>query len=338
MASDVMSLFGLDPNVIQQQRVQGGIDQASRMSADYAIGAAGGGMLGAGINSAFGLQTPDMQQAQSVQDGMQGQDLTTAAGMRRAASQLMMNGDYAQAMALHAKASEMESTELAASNTAADREFGILTDVNVDTGKVGMDQQPIYRKRKVRIVQNDDGTSSAYDAVTGEDLSSAVDVKDVDKVDGPNNQKVLDNALDDSTTTAESILNTTEPESIAIQSENQAIQQADLDLSNAVEAYELMMPQEQQSPEGVALAKQIQQMQTTIAESQPTREALAARQIRLDQALAIKKIDNQMTALMESYKAMPKIVQDSKRGKELKRLALELRDERAALIESQKTK
>ena len=42
MASDVMSLFGLDPAVIQQQRVQKGVDQASAMSADYAIGAAGG--------------------------------------------------------------------------------------------------------------------------------------------------------------------------------------------------------------------------------------------------------------------------------------------------------
>jgi len=110
MASDVMSLFGLDPSVIQQQRVQGGVDQASRMNADYAIGAAGGGMLGAGINSAFGLQTPEMQQAQSVQDGLQGADLETVAGMRKAASKLMMNGDYAQAMALHARASEMEAS------------------------------------------------------------------------------------------------------------------------------------------------------------------------------------------------------------------------------------
>jgi len=108
MASDVMSLFGLDPNVIQQQRVQGGIDQASRMNADYAIGAAGGGMLGAGINSAFGLQTPDMQQAQSVQDSMQGQDLSSSAGLRQAASKLMASGNYAQAMALHTRASALD--------------------------------------------------------------------------------------------------------------------------------------------------------------------------------------------------------------------------------------
>ena len=65
MASDVMSLFGMNPNVIQQNRVQQGVDNASRMSADYAIGAASGGLAASGINSAFGLQTPDMAQAAS---------------------------------------------------------------------------------------------------------------------------------------------------------------------------------------------------------------------------------------------------------------------------------
>ena len=50
MASDVMSLFGMDPNVIQQNRVQRGVDNASRMSADYAIGAASGGLAASGIN------------------------------------------------------------------------------------------------------------------------------------------------------------------------------------------------------------------------------------------------------------------------------------------------
>ena len=74
-----------------------------------AIGAAGGQMLGAGINSAFGLQTPDMQQASSVQQGMSGADLTTVAGLRAAAQKLMMSGDYAQAMALHAEARDMEA-------------------------------------------------------------------------------------------------------------------------------------------------------------------------------------------------------------------------------------
>ena len=72
MASDVMSLFGMDPRVIQQNRVQQGVDNASRMSADYAIGAASGGLAAAGINSAFGLQTPDMAQAAGVQESMKG--------------------------------------------------------------------------------------------------------------------------------------------------------------------------------------------------------------------------------------------------------------------------
>ena len=131
MASDVMSLFGMDPNMIQQNRVQKGVDNASRMSADYAIGAAGGQMLGAGINSAFGLQTPDMAQAASVQSGLEGADLNTAAGLRNAAQQLMMNGDYAQAMALHAQARGMEEDETTATNLKQDRSLGKSSNVIV---------------------------------------------------------------------------------------------------------------------------------------------------------------------------------------------------------------
>ena len=131
MASDVMSLFGMNPDLIQQNRVQGGVDQASRMSADYAIGAAGGQMLGAGINSAFGLQTPDMAQAASVQSGLEGADLNTAAGLRNAAQQLMMSGDYAQAMALHAQARGMEEDETTATNLKQDRSLGKSSNVIV---------------------------------------------------------------------------------------------------------------------------------------------------------------------------------------------------------------
>ena len=144
MASDVMSLFGMDPNVIQQNRVQKGVDRASGMSADYAIGAAGGQMLGAGINSAFGLQTPDMAQAASVQQGMQGADLTTVAGLRAAAQQLMMNGDYPQAMALHAQARDMEALENKAPSVSSQKTY-MTPDGKELVGYV-VDGVPSYRK------------------------------------------------------------------------------------------------------------------------------------------------------------------------------------------------
>ena len=108
MASDVLSLFGMDPNVIQQNRVQSGIDTAARMNPHYAIGAAGGQAFGAGLNSAFGLQTPDMQQASRVKSALQGVNLETPEGLRQAAQQLSVNGDYARAMALVAEARAME--------------------------------------------------------------------------------------------------------------------------------------------------------------------------------------------------------------------------------------
>jgi hypothetical protein len=114
MASDVMSLFGLDPNTLQQNRTNKAVSQAAAMNPSFAAGAAGGALVGQSINNMFGLQTPEMAQAQSVKDSMSGADLTTVAGLRAAAQKLMMSGDYAQAMALHAEARDME----AASNVA----------------------------------------------------------------------------------------------------------------------------------------------------------------------------------------------------------------------------
>jgi hypothetical protein len=174
MASDVMSLFGMDPNVIQQNRVQSGIDNASRMSADFAIGAAGGQLAGAGINSAFGLQTPDMAQAASVQSGLQGQDLTTAAGLRAAAQKLMMNGDYAQAMTLHAQARDMEAANTTATNLEQDRQLGKTSNIVVQaavsdpTGGLGGSPAISHTVR-----QNYDGTVD--DATMGSSHASYAD-------------------------------------------------------------------------------------------------------------------------------------------------------------------
>ena len=169
MASDVMSLFGMDPNVIQQNRVQSGVDQASRMSKAFAIGAAGGGLAGSAANTAFGLQTPDMAQAAGVQEGLQGADLTTAAGLRAAAQKLMMNGDYAQAMELHARARQMEASDLTASNTAEDREFGVVKSIKVVAGSDSLGQ-PILADRMVRYTLD----GKVLDMLTGEDLTSKV--------------------------------------------------------------------------------------------------------------------------------------------------------------------
>ena len=174
MASDVMSLFGMDPNVIQQNRVQQGVDNASRMSADFAVGAAGGQLAGAGINSAFGLQTPDMAQAASVQSGLQGADLTTAAGLRAAAQKLMMNGDYAQAMALHAQARDMEAANTTATNLEQDRQLGKTSNIVVQAAVVdpmgGLGGSPAISHT---VRQNYDGTVD--DATMGSSNASYAD-------------------------------------------------------------------------------------------------------------------------------------------------------------------
>ena len=144
MASDVMSLFGMDPNVIQQNRVQKSIDNASRMSSAYAVGAASGGLAASGINSAFGLQTPDMAQAASVQQSMQGSDITTVAGLRAAAQEQMMAGNYPQAMALHAQARDMEALENKAPSVSNQKTY--ITPDNKELVGYVVDGVPSYRK------------------------------------------------------------------------------------------------------------------------------------------------------------------------------------------------
>ena len=111
MASDVMSLFGLNPNALQQQRTNDAVTQASAMNPFFAAGAAGGAFMGQSVNSALGLQTPEMAQAEGVQESLEGADLTTPEGMRDAASKLMQAGDYATAMDLYSRASSMVAAE-----------------------------------------------------------------------------------------------------------------------------------------------------------------------------------------------------------------------------------
>lgn len=144
MASDIMSLFGMDPNVIQQNRVQSGVDTAARMNPEFAIGAAGGQMMGSGLSSLFGRESPEMAQASSVQRAMQGADITTVAGLRAAAQEQMMAGNYPQAMALHAQARDMEASENKAPSVSSQKTY--MTPDNKELVGYVVDGVPSYRK------------------------------------------------------------------------------------------------------------------------------------------------------------------------------------------------
>lgn len=168
MASDVMSLFGLDPQILQSQRAQAGVDQASRMSADYAVGAAGGTMLGAGINSMLGLQTPEMQQAAQVQQSLAGVDINDAAGLRRAASQLMANGQYAQAMTLYQQARELEQASAEELRTQQTHEMGNTVQVTVGQEWDQLNQKWVAQKNTVTFF----GDGSVEDATLGKKFDS----------------------------------------------------------------------------------------------------------------------------------------------------------------------
>jgi hypothetical protein len=224
MASDVMSLFGMDPNTIQQDRTNKAVSQASAMNPYFAVGAAGGSLMGQGINSAFGLQTADMAQAQGIQDSMDGFDLSTPQGMQQAAQQLMMNGNYAESMALHAKARSMLTSELDASNAAEDRALGEYRDITVGmttpTIENGMKSVPI--KHSVTFLPSGE-VEDATQGITFKSRSEWMDsLKNIDDIaeeggdtDGESNAaQLLKDALEEgkipnnSKLTAEEILET----------------------------------------------------------------------------------------------------------------------------------
>ena len=176
MASDVMSLFGLDPNTIQQNRTNKAVSQASAMNPYFAAGAAGGALVGQSVNNMFGLQTPEMEQAQSVKDSMSGADLTTVAGLRAAAQKLMMSGDYAQAMALHSEARDME-----AATNVAPKVTGFKTYVLGDGSEVQgalVNGVPAMRQDGAWVPLPEDAQAKVNDprvgSMTGMDLETAL--------------------------------------------------------------------------------------------------------------------------------------------------------------------
>ena len=176
MASDVMSLFGLDPNTIQQNRTNKAVSQASAMNPYFAAGAAGGALVGQSVNNMFGLQTPEMAQAQSVKDSMSGADLTTVAGLRAAAQKLMVSGDYAQAMALHSEARDMEAASNVAPKVTGFKTYVLGDGSEVQAGLVN--GVPAMRQNNAWVPLPEDAQAKVNDprvgSMTGMDLKTAL--------------------------------------------------------------------------------------------------------------------------------------------------------------------
>ena len=343
MASDVMSLFGMDPNVIQQNRVQSGVDNAARMNANYAIGAAGGQMLGAGINSAFGLQTPEMAQASSVQSGLEGQNLNTASGLRAAAQQLMMNGDYAQAMALHAQARDMEASELTASNAAEDRKFGKVKSIKV---KIGEDDfgVPILADKMVRYTLD----GKVLDMLTGEDLSSkVVNDDDADTPKAPNAAEVLEALRAGKTlpngakVSATDMINGVKPQEVVdneiLDAELKADDVAQTAHEENITLYDSMLPSIKTGPAGLELKAKIDAFEETLVS--PISDAeFEAQKVNRKKAEKYQKdlgvLQNNIDAIQASYSNMPEISKGSQQGMLLSTMLLDAIQEKDLFIQS----
>ena len=279
MASDVMSLFGLDPNTIQQNRTNDAVSQASAMNPYFAAGAAGGSLVGQGINSAFGLQTPEMAQAQSVKDGLQGADLETVKGMRKAASQLMMNGNYAQAMQLHAMASKMESEAIEEKRVSQTHSLGSTHQVVVGQTK-GDGLGGGIKDIKHTVTYLPDG--KVEDATLGKTFKSRAawlealgNPTDTQVVEKPNSQDLLD-ALKNGTpipngasATAEQILGT-EASPEVIQAKDAKIQQTIDALTAQITELPMTM---QGSPRVIQIQERIDALRSQLSGAAPVYES-----------------------------------------------------------------
>ena len=196
MASDVMSLFGLDPAQIRSGRVRKGADRASGMSKDFAIGYAGGSQMGQGIASAFGFEDPEIQQAQAVQDSLRGANLSTPDGMRQAASKLMQAGQYPQAMALYERA-RVATPAAKANNLTSTKPYTMMVD-----GVEKQVQGGIYNNTPSYYAGADVGylplPADAYETqpVSGEGVSTAATSSGVDMARTlMQNGELIDNSL-----------------------------------------------------------------------------------------------------------------------------------------------
>lgn len=213
MASDVMSLFGLNPNTIQQNRLQEAGDTAARMNPYYAAGRASGMLMGAGAGSALGLQTEEMKEASNVKSALQGVDLETPEGLRKAAQQLSVNGDYARAMALVSAANNLEAEQLTATRETEERALGLTNNIIVEPARydeltyktIPAVQHSITQYYDGSVVNNTTGKTYNSMAEMNVDLSSQVgDGQDgVEKDTTRTPEQVLNTAKNLSTLTAE---------------------------------------------------------------------------------------------------------------------------------------
>ena len=357
-----MSLFGMDPNVIQQNRVQSGVDNASRMSADYAIGAAGGQMLGAGLNSAFGLQTPDMAQAASVQSGLAGQNLNTVAGLRAAAQQLMMNGDYAQAMALHAQARDLEADDINSTNLQQDRALGESSNVIVKRG-IAADpkdalgvatpavQHSIIKHVNGRVVDVTQGREFATEAEWIDSILKLYGPETANALKTPPapNAKAVLQAIKDggqlpdgSTVSAADLILGPKPQTVldaeVLKEELQAGDVAQTAHEDNVTLYESMFPTQKTSPAGLELKTKIDSFQASMDSegmSDAEFEAGRAEQKRQEQYSAeLKRYDDQINNLKMQYAAMPQISKGSQQGMLISKMLLDAIQEKDLFLQS----
>ena len=329
MASDVMSLFGMDPNTIQQDRTNKAVSQASAMNPYFAVGAAGGSLMGQGINSAFGLQTADMAQAQGIQDSMDGFDLSTPQGMQQAAQQLMMNGNYAESMALHAKAAAMIKSDTTATNLLEDRSLGKSSNVIVKKAVASLGgmadtpaiQHSITKHADGRFVDATQGKtfdteSDWLDSIT--ELYGKAAADDLSNADAGGTADALLKAVEDGTYTPDQIILGPAPVEVITEQEVQANKDKQQAHEENITMYDAMLPSVKLSPEGVALKAQIDSFQASMDSegvSDAEFEAERAAQKKQEKYSAeLKRYEDQINNLQMKYAAMPQITRGSQQG------------------------
>tara|TARA_R110000782_G_scaffold6943_1_gene23564 strand:+ start:192 stop:1283 length:1092 start_codon:yes stop_codon:yes gene_type:complete len=359
MASDVMSLFGMDPRVIQQNRLQKSADKASGMSSSFAIGHAGGSMLGAGIGNMLGYETPDMAQASRLQEGVSGLDLNTPQGLTEAASRLMANGDYAQAMALHTKARDMTLAATTATNLQQDRSLGKSSNVVVQQGTAAdlatmtnatpAKQHSITEHFDGRVMDVTQGKTFATKAewldsiskLYGPEAAAAIDPK------SPNAAAVLKAVQDGTQLPAGASVDATDltlgPKSQeVIDDETLNAQLAADDVAQTaheenITLYDSMLPSLQTGPAGLELKAKIDAFEETLVS--PISDAeFEAQKVNKKKAAKYQKdlgvLQNNINALQAAYANMPEISKGSNEGMLISTMLLDAIQEKDLFIQS----
>ena len=126
MAEIVPSLFGIDPNTLQQQRLAQAQEQArlfAQMSPNEQVSYGGylaGSQFGNALGGLMGAKDPELQRITDIRTASEGEDTTTAEGLANVAKKLAAMGRNDEALRIMDKVNSLTATKAAVAKVQAE--------------------------------------------------------------------------------------------------------------------------------------------------------------------------------------------------------------------------